>query len=156
LPPFVELVLSLGSERRAMELTVTMVDYAPQELEKQVPFKISILRMLPGPDRPDYWLGELQAPLDWDDDGKREWITHVVVATRWLGTQIEPSVKDLPIGISFVVDPTQIEDASLDFNKCRYVAIGVAYETSGGTEPATPKNILAGRIGPFFGKGKSR
>ncbi len=87
-----------------MELTVTSVDYAPPELSEQVPFKIKLLRVLPGGDRPDYWLGELTEPLFWLKDHRRIHIDHVVVCARWQGTQIAPFVQHLPIGIAYVTD----------------------------------------------------
>ena len=71
-----------------MELAVTSVDYAPPELNEQVPFKIKLLRMLPGQDRPDYWLGELAKPLFWLKANHRIQIGHVVVCARWQGTQL--------------------------------------------------------------------
>jgi len=42
-----------------MQLTVTSVDYAPDELYGQVPFVVNLLRQMPGSDRPDYWLGSV-------------------------------------------------------------------------------------------------
>ncbi len=39
-----------------MRLAVTGVDHAPSELEDQTPFTIELIRQMPGPDRPDYWL----------------------------------------------------------------------------------------------------
>jgi hypothetical protein len=138
-----------------MQLTVTIVDYAPSELEKLVPpFQIRLLRLLPGPDRPDYWLGELEPPLIWESDNGRVEVTHLVVAARWEGTRIEPNVRDLPIAIAYVIDLSQIGDDTLDFAKCKYVAIGVATETSSShSAPNAPDTILAGRIAQAFGRG---
>jgi hypothetical protein len=139
-----------------MELTVTSVDYAPPELDQQVPFKIVSLRMLPGPDRSDYWLGELSAPLFWMRDNHRVPIDHVVVCARWQGTQIAPCVQHLPIGIAYVTDPSQVAADRLDFDKCHYIAIGLAHETSGQEAPAGPSPIQAGTIGRAWGKGQLR
>ena len=50
-----------------MRLTITSVDYNPPELTDQTPFSLAIMRRIPGPDRPDYWLGHLDAPLRWLD-----------------------------------------------------------------------------------------
>ncbi len=114
-----------------MELTVTGVDYAPPELDQQVPFKVKLLRLIPGLDRPDYWLGEVLRPLLWIKNNQRIEITHLILCARWQGTRIEPDVHDLPIGIAYVTDPSQLNDPSVDFEKCAYVAIGFAHETSG-------------------------
>ena len=46
-----------------MKLTITTVDYAPGELYDQTPIVVKLLRQLPGPDRPDYWLGETERPI---------------------------------------------------------------------------------------------
>jgi len=114
-----------------MELTVKIVDYAPRELYEQVPFKIKVLRDVPGPERPDYYLGELIEPLFWNNDGQRVRITHVVISARWIGARIAPGVQDLGSNIAYVLDPTQITTAFLDSAKCRYVAIGLADENTG-------------------------
>jgi hypothetical protein len=128
-----------------MKLKVTSVDYEPSELKDQVPFKVKLLRLLPGPHRPvhgphrpDYWLGELLKPLFWMNGNQRVQIDHVVLWARWQDTQIAPFIRYLPIGIAYVIDPTQITDETVNFDKCKYVAIGVAHET------------LAGRIGRLF------
>jgi hypothetical protein len=138
-----------------MELAVTVVDYAPPELNEQVPFKIKLLRMLPGQDRPDYWLGELAKPLFWLKANHRIQIDHVVVYARWQGMQIEPRVQHLPIGIAYVTDPSQVAADTLDFDKCQYVAIGLAHETSEQPSPTDPTPIQAGTIGGAFGTGQS-
>ena len=39
-----------------MQLTITSVDYAPEELDEQIPIVAELLRELPGDDRPNYWL----------------------------------------------------------------------------------------------------
>jgi len=65
-----------------MELTVTSVDYAPPELDEQVPFKVRLLRLIPGPDRPDYWLGEVVQKLRWIKDNRQIEISHVIVCAR--------------------------------------------------------------------------
>ena len=136
-----------------MELTITSVDYAPPELSEQVPIVVNLLRELPGKDRPDYWLGEVQKPVRWLKDNHEIFVTHVVVAARWVGTKVAPGAKNLPVGIAYVVDQTLLDDPTLDFAKSRYVAIGVSYETSGTRAQAQTGRIVGGRIGRFFGLG---
>ena len=114
-----------------MELTVKIVDYAPPELYEQVPFRIKVRRVLRGPEGPDYYIGELVEPLFWNNNGRRVRVTHVAIAARHLGGQIVPGVHDLAISIAYLSDPTQITAAFLDASKCRYVAIGLAVETTG-------------------------
>jgi hypothetical protein len=136
-----------------MELTITDVDYAPPELNEQVPFKIKLLHMLPGQDRPDYWLGKLLKPLVWLKDNHCIQVEYVVVCARWQGTQIELSVQHLPVGIAYVTDHSQVTADTLDFAKCHYVAIGLAHETSTQRAPTGPTPIQAGTIGGAFSKG---
>lgn len=114
-----------------MQLVITGVDYAPEELEGQVPFQVELIRELPGPDRPDYWLGEVATPLRWVHDGTERQVTHLVLAARYEGARIEPGVSDLVVGIAFVTDPSQLDDAELDFGKCVYVAIGISRDDGG-------------------------
>ena len=85
-----------------MQFTVSHVDHAPEELYDQIPFKVEMLRELPGPDRPDYWLGKLEKPIRWLNDNIERQITHVVLAARWEGTRIESGVENLPVGIAYV------------------------------------------------------
>jgi len=129
---------------QSMDLTITGLDYAPPELNEQVPFKIKLLHMLPGQDRPDYWLGELLKPLFWLKDDRRIQVEYVVVCARWQGTQIEQSVQQLPVGIAYATDHSQVTTDTLDFAKCEYLAIGLAHETSTQPAPTAPTPIQAG------------
>ena len=136
-----------------MQLTIVSVDYAPEELHEQTPIIIDLVREIPGTDRPDYWLGELDKPIKWIDENREREISHVILAARWEGTRIESGAKDLSVGIAYVVDESLINDATLDFAKCRYVAIGISHETSDGSPIIESKNISSGTIGKFFGTG---
>ena len=137
-----------------MELVVTSVDHAPEELHRQVPFVVELKRQLPGPDRPDYWLGQLVRPLTWIDQNHEKQITHVIVAARWHGTQIGENFENLPIGLAYVIDATQLNDQVVDFAKCTYIAIGMATVARSGAAVQRPSEIMAGRIAPGFGTGK--
>ena len=136
-----------------LTLTVTSVDHAPAELHDQTPFDVELIREFPGPDRPDYWLASAQNPLWWLVDNHKTPITHVVIAARWTDTKIEPGIEDMPIGISFVADPSVLRDAELDFSKVRYAAIGMVTDTSGGGRPEPVGRIKTGRIARAFGMG---
>jgi hypothetical protein len=114
-----------------MQLTITSVDYAPEELHEQVPLVVDLLRRIPGEDRPDYWIGAARTPIRWVVDSHSREVTHLVVAARWEGTAIGPGFRNLPIGVAYVTDPTLLEEDRLDFAKCRYVAIGIASESGG-------------------------
>jgi hypothetical protein len=140
-----------------MKLTVTWVDYNPPELERMLPVAVTLLRELPGPDRPDYWLGKLENPVAWTKEGDHIVVDHIVVCARWQGTRIEPLARDLPINIAYVIDPSQIEDPSLNFAKTEFVAIGGANISEGSPITASPSlsEIKTGRIAPGFGLGKA-
>jgi hypothetical protein len=137
-----------------MQLTISSVDYAPEELYDQVPIVAELIRELPGDDRPDYWLAKSQRPIKWIKDNVENTIIYIILAARWAGTQISPGVDNLPVGIAYVIDETLLQDPRLDFKKCVYVAIGISSETSGGNNPPPLTSVLAGRIGRAFGVGK--
>ena len=111
-----------------MRLIVESVEFAPEELHDQVPFVVDLIRQLPGPDRPDYWLGSVVLPLEWWVDGQEHSVRHVVLAARHAGQRIEPGVRELAVNIAFVTDATLLEGARLELAKCRFVAIGVCRE----------------------------
>lgn len=138
-----------------MQLTIASVDYAPAELDEQVPFVVDLLRAIPGPNRPDYWLGALARPLRWIRRNHEVEVHHVVLAARWVGTQIQPGAQHLPVGIAYVTDSSLLNDERLDFAKTEYVAIGIAEDTSGGRPFEPLESILGGHIGRLFGKGSS-
>ena len=108
----------------AARLRMTGVDYAPEDLYGQVPFTAKLLRQVTGPDSPDYWLAELEKPLSWVDAGAPRQITHIVVASRYEGQTITENFTRLVVGLAYVTDTSVLDDASLTFAKCRYVAIG--------------------------------
>jgi hypothetical protein len=136
-----------------MELTISDVDYAPEDLYEQTPLIVDLVREFPGDDRPDYWLGKLQTPVRWLHENDERRINYVVLAARWEGTRIEPRVESLPVGIAFVTDESLLNDSRLDFSKCSYVAIGISHDTSAGERAERPQGVLVGTIGRFFGTG---
>jgi hypothetical protein len=109
-----------------MRMTISWVDYAPDDLYDQTPFDVDLLREIPGSDRPDYWVGALLEPLRWEEKDRE--ITHLVLAARWQGTSIGLGMKNLPVGIAYVTDSTLLDNGQLDFSKCAYVAIGMVKE----------------------------
>jgi hypothetical protein len=108
------------------QFRITSVDYAPDDLYPQVPFSGRLLRKIAGPDRPDYWLAELESPLSWNNSGRSQSITHLVLSSRYEGQTITPSLHNLLVGVAYVVDPSVLTADQLDLSKCRYIAIGVA------------------------------
>ena len=139
-----------------MRLSIVSVDDAPEELHKQCPIEIDLIRELPGPDRSDYWLGKANRPIRWMVDNLEHAVTHVVLAARWQGTRIEAGVENLPVGIAFVTDNAALTEANLDLKMCRYVAIGIASETLGEEDSQSPTEIKAGRIARALGTGDGK
>jgi len=136
--------------RDPVRVTITDVDYAPAELHDQLPFTVVLERQLPGDDRPDYWIGVVEAPLRWIFQNHETRVTHVVLAARWEGTAIEPGIEHLPVGIAYVTDGSLLSDDRLDLAKCVYVAIGLGSDTSGG-RPPPESGAQSGRVAPGFG-----
>jgi hypothetical protein len=136
-----------------MQFTISSVDHAPTELHEQTPIVVDLVRQIPGDDRPDYWLGAVKRPIRYIKDNFELSITHVVLAARWAGTQIQPGADVLPVSIAFVTDASLLDDARLDLTKCDYAAIGIASETSGGKAVRPLTSILAGSIQRAFGSG---
>jgi hypothetical protein len=136
-----------------MRIIITSVDYAPEEFEAAVPIDVKLLRQIAGPDRPDYWLGEVLAPFEYTVEAGRHLAKHLVLAARWQGTQIEPNAEHLPINIAAVTDDCQLSEEALDFSKSNFVAIGLANEVEGGRSPESRTSIKSGTIGHFFGTG---
>ncbi|HEX9391162.1 MAG TPA: hypothetical protein VF928_07605 [Usitatibacteraceae bacterium] len=136
-----------------MRLTITSVDHAPEKFHAITPIEVRLIRRLPGPDRPDYWLGEVLKPFEYMVDAGTLVARHFILAARWQGTQIEPKVENLPINIAVVTDDSQLTELCVDFAKSNFVAIGLANEVEGGSSPEPLTNIMAGTIGRFFGRG---
>lgn len=136
-----------------MELTIVDVDYAPAELYDQCPIIVKLIREIPGPDRPDYWLGEPKVPIKWIKDNFERRVNYIVLASRWENTRIEPNAKNLPVGIAYVTDETLLDDSRLIFDKCTYVAIGFSHVGDVVESMTNTNKILSGRIGKFFGTG---
>lgn len=109
-----------------MKLIVNSVDFAPDDLYHQIPFAVNLIKKLEGIDKSQYWLGKLETPINWLHENQRYSITHISVSARWEGTIIEPNVKKLPIGIAFITDLSLLDDSIMNFEKCKYAAIGIA------------------------------
>lgn len=112
-----------------MNLQITSVAYAPDDLYSQVPFEVTLLKKLPGPDRPDYWRCAVKNPIRWLEENVERSVTHVTLAARYVDTYIGPEVPRITVGIAYVTDSSLIADAALDFGKIKYVAIGEAVQS---------------------------
>jgi hypothetical protein len=118
-------------ESEQIKFRISGVDYAPNELYDQVPFEAFLIRCIPGPDRPDYWLAELASPLSWINHGTQVSITHLILSSRYQGEQIRRGARQLAVGIAFVTDQSVLLDKELKFRKGAYVAIGIMDDITG-------------------------
>jgi hypothetical protein len=106
-----------------MRFSITSVDGA-EDFDGALPLKGRILRQLPGPDRPDYFLAVLDVPFVWKQQKKN--VSHVIICARWVGGVLAPTMSMTPVNVAYVTDDSVLTDSRLDFKKCYYAAIGVA------------------------------
>jgi hypothetical protein len=115
---------------KPMRIRISDIDYAPEDLYGQTPFEADIVRYIPGSDRPDYWLAELARPIDWNQNGQQKEISHIILATRYVGDQMTRGIKQRPVSLAYVTDKSLLTDERLTFHKCAYVAIGTIDDIS--------------------------
>jgi len=110
-----------------VNIVISSVDHAPDDLYDQLPLRARLLRPLSGSDRKGRtcWLAELATPISWTRDGAAREINHLVVAARWEGTSIEPGAE-IPVNISYVTNDAILSADALDLSHTEYVAIGMA------------------------------
>jgi hypothetical protein len=107
-----------------------MVDYAPDDLYDQTPFDVDVLRRMPGFNRTDYWLAKLRRPLRWKREEEELSISHLLLAHRWVGQEIQPGVRGIAVEIAFVTDTSLVEDGAFDHSKAAHVAIGLVEDVT--------------------------
>ena len=132
-----------------MQMTITSVDYAPNELHGQLPMVVELLRPMVGKAAgPTYWLGAVQRPVRWVVDGTEREITHLVVTARWVGDRIGAGAAAMPINIAYVTNATLLDDEQLDMTKGAYVAVGVCDISAHGGGALDLASAAAERVGP--------
>jgi hypothetical protein len=136
-----------------MDLTIRSVKYAKGDKSDQIPLRVTLLRQLPGPDRPDYWIGQVKEPFEWTgkEDGQMT-ITHLVLASQWENTRVSEGVTRLPVGIAYVIDPSLLDDDELDIDKIRFVAHAVADDPDAENPVESLVSRMTGTIAGMFGK----
>ena len=111
-----------------MKFIILDVDYdAPKELDTQIPFKITLIKQMPGEDRSDYWLAKTNKSIKWQEENCE--INYVVVSSRYVGTTIDSKIKKIILGLAYVIDESLLDDSTLNMGKCKYVAICEANRT---------------------------
>ena len=142
-----------GGRRRGPLVAVTALDGLCAGLSDHLPLRGELLRVIPGPDRPDYALMLLDEPvvvplpagLDparvpaearaAGPDGPRLVCHALVICSRFVGEQLAPDMRDLAINIALVVDGSVLGDEVLDFAKAVPVDLGVL-NLAGSAAPA--------------------
>ncbi len=128
--------------RYGPQVAVTRFDTAPRELEWQLPLEGELYRLMPGPDRPDYSLLVLERPLHFypapgfdvgrvgaeqrveDRKGRPMVRVHaLLVCARFVGQQLHPGMRDLPVNTAYVIDNSLARDAAVDFAKIEVAAL---------------------------------
>ena len=137
-----------------MQLALRSVAFKTGDKSDDVPLRVTLIRQIPGPDRPDYWLGALEKPFHWTSSSEPETyeIEYLVLATQWEETSVRSGVTRLPVGIAYVVDASLLDDRELDLEKIRYVALGIADDPDAPPPPASWSSRVAGVIAGMFGK----
>lgn len=111
-------------DEKNMEIQLIDCDYAPQDMEEQLPITCTLIRMIPGSDRTDYWLAKCEKSVIYENEN----VNYLIIASRFVGEKIEKGMGCIVVGVAYVIDETLVQDTELNFDKCRYVAICTAKE----------------------------
>jgi hypothetical protein len=121
---------------------LTRLDIGPAELEAALPLRADALRVIPGSDRPDYLLARFERPLKYrtpsgfdvnradpalrgtDERGDFVIVQGIIVCARFVGQNFTSGMRDLAVNIAYVIDNSAANDATVDFSKLEYVAVG--------------------------------
>lgn len=132
-------------------ISIDAIDLGPGDLPEQLPARATLLRMLPGPDRDGYAIATLSHPIRFatttahlaegtlnpawlatadprtvtaHPDGRVDALVYaVVLAPRLVGDQFHPTMRNFPVALAYVLDPSQMRDAAIDFSKVHYAAV---------------------------------
>ena len=142
-------------------ISIDSIDLGPADLPGQLPRDATLLRRLPGPDRDGYALAALSQPIRFatttaqlaegtydtgrlasadpatvtvHPDGSVEALVYgVVLAPRVVGDEFHPTMKNFPVALAYVLDPTQLQDPAVDFSKVHYAAVAFISVVDAGT-----------------------
>lgn len=126
-----------------MRFAITGLDDSSEDLDGLLPVKGRILRQIPGPDTPNYFLAVLDSAFVWKKEQKK--ISHLIIGARWVGGALSPTMRRTPVNIAYVIDQSVLSDSVLDFKKCYYAAIGWA---DGEEEPNHAPQTTTGSSAP--------
>lgn len=113
---------------KSFAIEIESIAKGPKELTYQLPVQAKIQKQIPGKDRPDYFLAELETPVFWVDEkqGINTEVTHLILCTKKKSQSIASDMKDVIVAIAYVINDAVLNEPTLDFKKCKYVATGNA------------------------------
>jgi hypothetical protein len=87
-----------------IQLTISDVDYCPEELDQQLPLVVDLIRQLPGNDRPDYWIAKARIPIRWIHENHEHLVGHLGAGSAYIdggrrwpsATGSDASIEHLP------------------------------------------------------------
>lgn len=113
---------------KPFKVEITGIEKGPKELELQLPINAEAIKELPGKDRPDYILAKLETPLLWVNKEKEisKEIDFVVLCAKFKGQSVTSNMKDMTVAVAYVIDNSIEQDVTLNFKKCKYIAVATA------------------------------
>ena len=114
-------------ERKVFSITksikLTRQDDGINDLSSQLPLVCTLVRMMPGSDRPDYWLAKCTKPIQCGEKS----FEYIIMGLRLVGDVITTE-RESAFNITYVTDLTLFFDRVLDFEKCGYgdICFGIA------------------------------
>lgn len=126
------------------KLTLTGIDWDQagggrgdliESIAAQLPVTGSLRAVLPGPDRPDYFVCSVDRPIVYRpeiESSAESAADHVILAALFVGDTLHRGMSGLPVRVALVTDNTVLTDERLDFVKCIYV--GQGFVNDAGTE----------------------
>ncbi|HBX65057.1 MAG: hypothetical protein CL670_02810 [Balneola sp.] len=113
---------------KSFAIEIESIAKGPKELTYQLPIQAKIQKQIPGKDRPDYFLAELETPVFWVDEKQdiNTEVTHLILCTKKKSQFIASDMKEVIVAIAYVINDAVLTEHTLDFKKCKYVATGKA------------------------------
>lgn len=118
---------------KPFEIEISAISKGPDELSYQLPIQAKVLKQVPGKDRPDYFLAELEKNIFWVNgkNGTNTEVSYLIVCSKKKNQSVAANMKDAVIAIAYVTDESLKTEPKLDFKKCKYIAIGKATAKKG-------------------------
>ena len=145
----------------AGRFSIDSIDVGPDDLAGQLPVFGRLLRFIAGPDRPDYLLAELDAPIRHDttleqlrsagvdltrvdpevvnaaaDGAVALTVRVIVMAARIVGQQVHRGMVGLPVNVAYTLSGAVRSAEQLEFALCLPVAVGFVTDRDPPPPPA--------------------